>query len=205
MRKKIASTVAALAGLAALAITLAPGPAAPVRTAEAQSQESCRGYRICIEKRTIPGSNVAFPFVIDIEQIDTKSEDSEVGEAIISQPSTVYLSDGEEIGVEFYGEATITELPVPGWQLVDIDCEGTSEFDVEIHGSTLEIYYLVGTEQSILHCTFVNQRIEQPQLNLGGLFAGQPTPLPTAPAPAAVTPAPAQGISPPRTGDGGLK
>jgi hypothetical protein len=39
---------------------------------------------------------------------------------------------------------------------------------------------------------------------LSGLFAGQPTPLPTAAAPAPAVTAPSQGIRPPNTGDAGL-
>jgi hypothetical protein len=158
---------------------------------------------VCIEKQTIPGSSREFPFIVEIEKLDPNSVPSEVNGAIIDGSGTYYLADGDQLGIAFYGEARITEVPIPGWQLVDINCEGTSDFGYEIRGNTLEIYYLSGTSQSYLHCTFVNREVRQP-LNLGGLFAGQPTPLPTAPA--AVAPAVAAPvITPPRTGDAGIK
>jgi hypothetical protein len=60
-----------------------------------------------------------------------------------------------------------------------------------------------------LECQEVQKTWVEPQrpnigAGLSGLFAGQPTPLPTAPAPAAAT-APSQGIRPPSTGDAGLQ
>jgi hypothetical protein len=62
----------------------------------------------------------------------------------------------------------------------------------------------VTAEASVRYVTMVEER-RPPNIGAGlsGLFAGQPTPLPTAPgavAPAATAPT----ISPPRTGDGGL-
>ncbi len=189
-------------GAMALAVALAPSPFA--REAEAQ-EYTCVQYRICIEKRTTSGSNVEFPFVIDIDQVSTDSAPT-VGGATISGPGTVYLSNGEEVGLEFRGSATVTELPVPGWRLVDIDCDYSGDFGVTRSGNTIEIYYVIGTDQSFLNCTFINEEVRQQPLNLGGLFAGQPTPLPTA-RPAAVAPAATAPttISPPRTGDAGLR
>ena len=200
-RSFVAVAAAALTVAGVLATT---GRGAP--EAQAQSQEnSCAQYRVCIEKQTIPGSNVEFPFIIQIESVTDSSVQTEVNGALVDESTTVSLSDGEEIGIAFRGEARITEVPVPGWRLVDIKCEGTSDYGYEISGNTVEIYYAIGTRESFIRCIFINQEVRQP-LNLGGLFAGQPTPLPTAPPPAAVAPAaPSQVISPPRTGDAGLR
>ena len=194
--------------VAAVALTIGviatTGRGAPDAHAEPQ-EDSCVQYRVCIEKRTIPGSNVEFPFIIEIESVTTDIVQTEVNGAIIGESASVYLSDGEEVGIAFRGEAKITEVPVPGWRLVDIDCEGTSDYGYEISGNTVEIYYAIGTSESFIRCVFTNQEVRQP-LNLGGLFSGQPTPLPTAPPPAAVAPATrSQVISPPRTGDAGLR
>ena len=193
--------VVSLLGVIGVALGIVAVSVTPNQVARAQPVESyCRGYKVCIIKDTIPGSNVQFPFVIDIEEAASGGVESSVNG---NGPKTIFLSDGDQYGIEFYGEATITEIPTPGWELVDIDCEGTSDFGYETHGNTLEVYYFSGTPQSNLHCTFINREVRQP-LNLGGLFAGQPTPLPTAPppvAPAATSPA----ITPPRTGDAGLK
>jgi len=196
-----AMTVLAVLGVVGLAVVLIQGGATPV----VEAQESgCRGYNVCITKQTIPDSNVNFPFIIDIENLTDSSVEPKVDGAYINQPTTVYLSDGDSVGIQFRGEARVTEVPVQGWELVDIRCEGNGEYGWRVEGNTLEIYYAFGTEGAYLNCTFVNQRTQP--LNLGGLFAGQPTPLPTA-RPAAVAPAATAPttISPPRTGDGGLK
>jgi len=208
------TAAAALFGLAAiaLAITLLPTPS--VRDAEAQEQElydyDCSNYKVCIRKETIPGSTVQFPFILEIEQLHREN----VGATDHNETETVFLGDGDELGMQFFGRAWITEVPVEGWELIDIDCEGSSDYGWEITGNTIEIYYAIGGPSSFLDCIFVNRRVERPGggpapglgAGLGGLFAGQPTPLPTA-RPAAVAPAATAPttISPPRTGDAGLK
>ena len=195
-----AMTVLAVLGAVGLAVVLMQGGATPV----AEAQESgCRGYNVCITKQTIPDSDVNFPFIIDIENLTDSSVEPRVDGAYINQPTTVYLSDGDSVGIQFRGEARVTEVPVQGWELVDIRCDGTSDFGWRREGNSIEIYYLVGGPQSFLNCTCVNQRTQP--LNLGGLFAGQPTPLPTARPAAAAPAATAPSISPPRTGDAGLK
>lgn len=201
--KHLVRAMAALFALGAMALAVALIPSPSAREAEAQEQYDCRGYAICISKATLPASNVAFPFIIDIEEVKYDSLPTVDG-ATVSGPTTVFLSDGDEVGIELYGRALITEVPVQGWELIDIDCEGTSDYGWRTSGNSLEIFYTIGEPESFLNCTFVNQRTQP--LNLGGLFAGQPTPLPTA-RPAAVAPAATAPttISPPRTGDAGLK
>jgi hypothetical protein len=200
-RMRITAALLAVAGLLYVALG---GSTTQSKLAEAQPVESyCRGYKVCIEKQTTTVSNVEFPFIVEIEEVAHDSVPSQVNGAIINGSGTYYLADGEKLGIEFCGEARVTEVPVPGWQLIDIDCEGTLDFGYEIRGNSVEIYYLIGDEGSYLHCMFVNREVKQP-LNLGGLFAGQPTPLPTAPsavAPAATAPV----ITPPRTGEAGIK
>ena len=120
---------------------------------------------------------------------------------------------------------TITELAEPGWELDDIGCTTVPGFSLVINLNTRSATVTWNTDLlGQVVCTFFNIQEEQPtpeptlqpdptarattQPNLGGglggLFAGQPTALPTArpaTAPAATAPA----ITPPRTGDAGLR
>jgi len=120
---------------------------------------------------------------------------------------------------------TIVELPESGWVLDDIGCTSVPGFSLVINVNTRSATVTWNTDLlGVVLCTFYNVQEEEPtpeptqrpdptprattQPNLGGglggLFAGQPTALPTArpaTAPAATAPA----ITPPRTGDGGIK
>ena len=125
------------------------------------------------------------------------------------------LRGGEQIAIEFGCGIIVRERQEPGWDLIDIVCDYVEDYyDVRREGDGIMILRDRSSEDSVfqpngrrdIECTFVN-REERPNLGagLGGLFAGQPTPLPTA-RPAAVAPAAtAPSISPPRTGDAGLK
>jgi len=125
---------------------------------------------------------------------------------------TEVLSGGSQIAIPFDCSIRVTEVPQSGWDLRDIRCDYDNEiYEVRYERNSVLIEANPGSLDGDINarfgitCTFVNQA-QRSQLNLGGLFAGQPTALPTAPAPAAVAPAAqAPSISPPRTGDAGLK
>jgi len=116
------------------------------------------------------------------------------------------LMDGEaQYVLSSAGTRDVEELPPTGWE-VTIECEGSP---YTAQGSTVTLQLVAGP---LTECTFFNRFVPEAENNrppnigagLSGLFAGQPTPLPSArpatTAPAAVAPT----ISPPRTGDGGL-
>jgi hypothetical protein len=122
-----------------------------------------------------------------------------------------FLSDGESFAPGFRCGVIVTEAPQAGWRLADVDCDFDSNvWDVSSVPNGVKIVLNPSgqdseTPFSSIDCVFVNVRLEDRPLNLGGLFAGQPTQLPTAP-PAAVAPAATSpAITPPRTGDAGLK
>jgi hypothetical protein len=117
------------------------------------------------------------------------------------------LGDGESYYIlSAPGVRQVTEVLPPTWQQTGFDCEGGT---ITRSGTTATFNPSAG---DFLRCTVSNafrdprsQNREVPNIGAGlsGLFNGQPTPLPTAPAavaPAATSPV----ITPPRTGDGGL-
>lgn len=205
LRNRLGLIIAA-AGLAAIAIGAVAFASGSNPKAHAQSIEGCREYSVCITKQTI-GGNGDFDFRAIVDENDypqiclTPGDVYEIGSAI--------LSDGESFGILIKCAVRIVEQPQPGWRLVDIDCDYDREvWDISPIANGILIVRNASSEDSVsyeINCTFVNSRIEERQpLNLGGLFSGQPTPLPTAPsavAPAATAPV----ITPPRTGDAGLR
>jgi len=207
----------AIAGIAAFTALFAPGSSST--PANAQEQElRCDEDKfglLCLRKDTggTPGT-----FLFDLErdiQVVPRSQDISCALGTTSELSdeTQVLQAGEEIGLFFDCEIRVTERPQAGWELMRIDCDyNPLYYDVRTEGRTLIIlldqtsFDSTSNGRNDIECTFVN-REERPNLGagLGGLFAGQPTPLPTA-RPAAVAPAAtAPSISPPRTGDAGLK
>ena len=127
---------------------------------------------------------------------------SDLGDFKLTPGSTILL-------FPMPGSYEIQETVPDGWDLVDADCTGPGTFSLS--GSTLSLSL---TSPGEVHCTFSNRErgLETPAPNrrppnigagLSGLFAGQPTPLPTT-VPAVVAPAAPAPIRPPNTGDGGL-
>ncbi len=158
------------------------------------------------------------PFIFDIERDEQRFTAEEIpciSPAENGSESTEVLRGGDEVAIYFGCGIRVLERQEPGWDLVDINCDYVEDYyEVRREGDGLLILLDRGSQDSVgpigqrrdIECTFVN-RPERPNLGggLGGLFAGQPTPLPTA-RPAAVAPAAtAPSISPPRTGDAGLK
>ena len=161
------------------------------------------------------------PFAFDIER--DRGTRLIVDELPCAAPSdndknefTEVLRGGEQVAIEFGCGIIVRERQEPGWDLVDIICDYVDDYyDVRREGDGIMILRDRTTEDSAVQldlrrdivCTFVNR--EEPRgglgAGLGGLFAGQPTPLPTARPAAAAPAATAPSISPPRTGDAGLK
>jgi hypothetical protein len=202
---------AVLAALAVAAVAIGVlGLADSARpTVSAQPiEDSCLElrYTICVSKETIGGDGL-FRFDYWIDEEDDLPENCLLP-FVQEELDTYYLSDGDSFPIRFECSLRLVESPQPGWQLVDIDCDYNNEiWDIRPISNGILILYNPASEDNAepdIECTFINRRIEERPLNLGGLFAGQPTPLPTAPpvaAPAATSPA----ITPPRTGDAGLK
>jgi hypothetical protein len=166
-------------------------------------------------RKDAPDSRIPFVFEIErdvrtlprIEQIlcvDTVDEETNLVEV---------LRGGEELELEFGCGIRVIERREPGWNLLDIDCDYEDiYYDVQREDGGIMILVDRSQQDSFttaearldIRCRFVNRPVERQPLNLGGLFSGQPTPLPTAPS--AVAPAAtASAITPPRTGDGGIK
>jgi hypothetical protein len=199
-KRQISRIILASVGLGAIAIggisLLSGGGTAATAQVPGCSEE----YRLCVTKMTLQGTNQEFPFEVTYEQ-----EPDSVNQAALDQ-DTYYLGSGESIGLYPYGVTTIQEQLIPGWELVDVHCEGSGEFDFTYHGTGVTVSYFQGELQSVLNCVWTNRQVQEqqrPNLNLGGLFADKPNIPQQGPAPSAVAGAPV--ISPPNTGDGGLK
>jgi hypothetical protein len=205
-------------GLVAVALGATMGLFSGAKGDVASAQElSCRTDSIgvlCLRKDT-GGQSGSFLFEIEIEEssLPTVAVPCLLPGSAVETEFNEVLGGGDEVAIYFGCAIRVTEVPQQGWQLVDIDCDFNNTFyDVRREGSSIVILLDQGSLDSqgngnnSVECTFVNRRIDERPLNLGGLFAGQPTPLPTAPPPAAVAPAATSPvISPPRTGDAGLR
>ena len=208
----------AIAGIAAFTALFAPGSSSTPANAQEQDLrcDPDKFGLLCLRKDTggTPGTFV-FDLERDLRPVPRSQDVScEFGTTSEEADETEVLQAGEEIGLIFGCEIRVTERPQAGWELVRIDCDyNPLYYDVRTEGRTLIILLDQGSFDSVnnngrhdIGCTFVNREV-RPNLGagLGGLFAGQPTPLPTA-RPAAVAPAAtAPSISPPRTGDAGLR
>lgn len=179
---------AAIGVLIVAALGVATATLQSGQTAHAQSNE-CIEYYACVTKIAPGGGNTDFLFQVEIDEG-------------VSPFDSQTLEDGDTFGLYFKRKAVIREIPTAGWRLLSVSCEGNIDIEYIQGGVILEVPK--GIEVPTADCVFRNARIEDRPLNLGGLFSGQPTPLPTAPsavAPAATAPV----ITPPRTGDAGLK
>ena len=200
--------------LAATALTIGIGGSVlsggTQQTANAQPVEPCadeQRFNLCVTKET-SGGDADFRFEYRADHEDDSQGMCVIAGVTEEVEDSFSLSDGESEGVSFGCTLRIVEVPQPGWQLVDISCRFNNEvWDVRRINSGLLIVSNPSNADSVstgIGCTFFNRRVEERPLNLGGLFSGQPTPLPTAPAavaPAATAPV----ITPPRTGDAGLQ
>jgi hypothetical protein len=139
------------------------------------------------------------------------------GESVSSTISWTYRSNGvpgQDV-IEVCSDASVEELEYLIFLLFDIygeEFEGEGITEEEFAEALLALINEEFDQDYVsfedMFCetvtkTWVEERRPNIGAGLSGLFAGQPTPLPTAPAPAAAT-APSQGIRPPSTGDAGL-
>jgi hypothetical protein len=165
-----------------------------------------------------------------IREVDTQAEDDAIGFFIVNgpnaglssvegdgicTPSCAYLEEQISWTYRSNGQAgtdtieacinpTIIFAPDSELSVQELTEEEFFEILVEI------INDVVGTDYDSIEDAFCQSvtktwvdRAPNIGAGLSGLFQGQPTALPTAPAPVAT--APNQGIRPPNTGDGGLK
>ena len=210
-------TFAALVAIAATAIAasfmFADGANNPVNAQEQQLRCDDDEFGLLCLRKDTGGTPGTFLFEIERDDVLPSVPCGILGSTEESESDfTEVVSGGEQIAIPFGCSIQVREVPQSGWELRDIRCDYDNEiYEVRYlsNGVLIEsnpISFDEDTEtQYGITCTFVNQA-QRSQLNLGGLFAGQPTALPTAPAPAAVVPAaPAPSISPPRTGDAGLQ
>lgn len=88
------------------------------------------------------------------------------------ESSTYPLSDGESFAGPFVSTVTVTQLPLPGWTLANIDCEGDDGilFDITDNGFTAECDT---GDFPMGHCTFFNERTVAniPTLSEWGMIA----------------------------------
>lgn len=113
-----------------------------------------QGCGITIEKVAPGGGGTEFPFEYIVDG---------------NGPNSDTLVDGESNGGPFGSLVTVTELPLEGWRLVDIDCngEGGITFDITANGFTA-----ICENNGFGTCTFYNRLVSNiPTLSEWGLIA----------------------------------
>jgi len=203
-----------VAGLAAVSALVVPAGNDQKASAQMSGCDRERFNLLCLRKDA-PSRT---PFTFDLQRDALRPVVEEIpclapsnGEGEFSE----VLRGGDQIAIGFDCGIRVRERQEPGWDLIDIVCDYVEDYyEVRREGDGILILRDRGSDDSFvqldgrrdIQCTFVN-REERPNLGagLGGLFAGQPTPLPTARPAAAAPAATAPSISPPRTGDAGLK
>ena len=214
------SRLGILAGLIASAVAAAaiglvvPGAGNQEASAQVRGCDLDQFGVLCLIKDA-PDSRIPFVFEIERDQ-ETRFTLEEIPCVVPDDFETEYtevLRGGDAVEIDFGCGIRVIERREPGWNLVDVLCDYEDDYyDVRREDGGIMILVdrsaqdtFVGTAavRRNIECVFVNRPEPRPNLGggLGGLFAGQPTPLPTAVAPAATAPV----ITPPRTGDAGLK
>jgi hypothetical protein len=172
---------------------------------------------VCVRKITDGGDSTGVQFPFDTTGDNTPEFTLQAG-AIASVPFT-------SLG----GTVTVRELDTDGWEAYLVDCTIIAGFNyiTVVDPPTAAVIWADTQASGVSVCTFYNApevvepeptpepsprpeptpQVERQQPNigagLGGLFTGPPTAIPTAPA--VVAPSTSRAISPPNTGDGGLK
>jgi hypothetical protein len=169
-----------------------------------------------------PADHIDHDFeVIDGPNAGTHSEGGDIiiieetpGRAVLSWTYTSNGIPGRDL-IRFCDAGVIQELEffyalyVEEVEEAELTEEEFFQFFVDFFNDALDTEYedLEDMLCETVTKTWVDDRQERSRPNIGaglsGLFQGQPTALPTAPAPVAT--APNQGIRPPNTGDGGLR
>jgi hypothetical protein len=113
-----------------------------------------QGCGITIEKVAPGGDGTEFPFEYTVDS---------------DGPNSATLADGESDGGPFGSFVTVTELPLEGWKLVDIDCNGEGGITFDI---TANSFTAICADNGFGTCTFINQRVTDiPTLSEWGLIA----------------------------------
>jgi len=113
-----------------------------------------QGCGITIEKVAPGGDGTEFPFEYTVDG---------------NGPNSATLADGESDGGPFGSFVTVTELPLEGWRLVDIDCNGEGGIAFDI---TANSFTAICADNGFGTCTFINQRVTDiPTLSEWGLIA----------------------------------
>lgn len=113
-----------------------------------------QGCGVTIEKVAPGGDGTEFPFEYTVD-----------GDG----PNSATLSDGESDGGPFDSFVTVTELPLEGWRLFDIDCNGEGGIFWEITDNS---FTATCEGNGFVSCTFINQRVTDiPTLSEWGFIA----------------------------------
>ena len=114
-----------------------------------------QGCDINIAKVAPGGDGVEFPFDLTVDG---------------SGPSPFSLLGGQSDGGPFFSAVTVTELPLNGWKLSDIECDsvGATGFEIAENGFTATC-----DGGGLVTCTFFNERAVSniPTLPEWGLIA----------------------------------
>jgi len=114
---------------------------------------------IAVNKSADPAINTVFIYTVISGEIEFQVP--------LQDPDSDHFATGIPSG----DSVTITEEPLPGWELVDIQCIATSGVDYSTEGSTLTINCL--DDPGDITCTFTNVLLETqvPTLSEWGLIA----------------------------------
>ncbi len=113
-----------------------------------------QGCGITIAKVAPGGDGVEFPFDLTVDG---------------SGPSSFSVLGGQEDGGPFFSTVTVTELPLDGWKLSDIECEnvGATGFEITENGFTAAC-----DGGGFVTCTFFNVPVSNiPALSEWGMIA----------------------------------
>jgi len=87
-----------------------------------------------------------------------------------NEPNTFTLVDGQSDGGPFNLSVIVTELPLEGWRLQNIDCEGDSGISFRIEDDGFRA--VCNSDGSFATCTFFNEQASNiPTLSEWGLIA----------------------------------
>ncbi|MEW6144348.1 MAG: IPTL-CTERM sorting domain-containing protein [Thermodesulfobacteriota bacterium] len=109
---------------------------------------------IGIGKVAFGGEGLEFPFEITVDG---------------NGPNSTIIIGGDGTGGPFNSEVTVTELPLEGWELVDIECEGEGGISFDISEDS---FTAICTGSGGGTCTFFNRSIAAiPTLSDWGMIA----------------------------------
>jgi hypothetical protein len=177
-------------------------------TPAAQAQEACPADSNCVIVTKDAGGDDEPDFSFNSSEGDFSLNDGE----------------SETLSIDDNGTITVSEDETDGWSLVDIDCDEPGEVSVDENGTSVEVDFsgLADDEFETVNCTFINEMDATPTSTSTATATATATATSTTSAGTATptrttvvigqatnTPVPTATsggvISPPSTGDGGLK